>query len=58
MNDYADVLSSTIIKGSTLAATGVVIDQPLLLGVAAGLVMVGVLCIEMGFRRGKKATEA
>ncbi|MFE9127071.1 hypothetical protein ACFYOF_16900 [Streptomyces sp. NPDC007148] len=43
--------------GATLTIGGVVLDQVWLVGAAAGLVLVGALCVRFGFRRGKTPSD-
>jgi len=49
MNGYASVGAT----GASLAATGAIMDQLTLVGIAAGLVLTGAIMIRFGFRRGK-----
>jgi hypothetical protein len=39
--------------GATLTIGGIVFDQIWLIAAAFGLVLIGALCIRLGFRRGK-----
>jgi hypothetical protein len=56
MNDYGKTLANTGLGG--LAIGGYVIDQWWLVAVAAGLIVVGILGLRFGWRRGKSANQA
>lgn len=55
MDDYGKALPFT---GGGVALFGVFIDQMWLAIIATGLVVVGAVAIRVGFRRGKKASQA
>jgi hypothetical protein len=50
LNHYGGTLAAT---GTSLTIGSIVIDQTWLIAAAAGLVLLGALCVRFGFRRGK-----